>query len=268
MATAKLHLDAVNAIKLVDGSTSKQIGYARRTTHAHHSGNTCRFSLRAQIHKLARHMKKAAKIGIVYLFLDTRSKYGQIIYILDCVQDGISPMQQLAQTLLVIHIDLLDLKLTAGKRSHNLVSAFLVIVRNSYLIYIRKFSQCAHGNTSHSASATKYNDLHKALSLEVDCVPGPPIPGTRQATTSAWDRRAGYTLRYCCRGIFDRCKLHHALGRGCNQLSLHYRNTRRQNSCMKFLQSILQAVEDGIDLFTIDDQRRLNTNHARVIERA
>jgi hypothetical protein len=35
---------------------------------------------------------------------------------------------------------------------------------------------------------------------------------------------------------------------------------------MEFLQRILQAVQDGIDLFTGNNQWRLDTNNSRIIE--
>src|SRR6266571_1581103 len=40
-----------------------------------------------------------------------------------------------------------------------------------------------------------------------------------------------------------------------------------RNGGIQLLEGILQTVQDGIDLFTCDDQRRLDANDARVIER-
>src|SRR6266487_1708564 len=35
---------------------------------------------------------------------------------------------------------------------------------------------------------------------------------------------------------------------------------------MQFMQGVFQAIENGIDLFTCDDKRRLNTNDARIVQ--
>src|SRR5437764_10237016 len=43
-------------------------------------------------------------------------------------------------------------------------------------------------------------------------------------------------------------------------------NSRRQNACMEFMECILQAIQDGINLFASDNQWRLDTNNSRVIQ--
>src|SRR5437016_3964281 len=44
------------------------------------------------------------------------------------------------------------------------------------------------------------------------------------------------------------------------------RNAGRRDGCMQFLERILQAVQDGVDLLTGNNQRWLDTNNARIIK--